>query len=322
MEEHRKDARFVEYARLYYEENKTQGEIASIFGVSRSSVSRGLKLAHSIGAVQIRVVDPFSDHSDLAQAIKQRFDIDRVVIAPVRDRSHSVRKREIGRAAAAYLETVLTDGLTIGVTWGTTVAEMTAALQTARELKLRVVQLLGAGGSIVAPAHINEVTRRIAHAFRGDWFLLAAPAVVESSAIREALAREELVSTVLDMGRSADIAVIGVGTPDHHSGAVALGHISEDEMLVIKELGAAGEICYRFFDAQGTPCNSPLDNRIVGISLDELRRIPVKIGLAGGENKVEAIIGALRGGYINVLITDEITARDLLDRSLGLVTDP
>ncbi len=317
MRDYRKYAQIIEYARLYYEENKTQEEIAAAFGVSRSSVSRGLKLAHSIGAVQIRVVDPFSDYSDLAQAVKAQFNLDKVIIAPVKDGSYETRKREIGHAAAAYLETVVTDGLTIGTTWGTTVAAMAEALQARKNVQVRVVQLLGAGGHVVAPTHINEVARRIAQAFRGQWFLLAAPAVVENASIRQALEREELVSTVLEMARRADVALIGVGTTDHHfSGAVTLGYISEDEMLAMEELGAVGEICYRFFDASGTPCSSGLDDRVIGLSLEELRRIPMKIGLAGGDNKVEALWGALRGGYINVLITDELTARNLLDRCL------
>lgn len=304
----------IEYARLYYEEKRTQDEIAAMFDVSRSSVSRGLKLAQSTGAVQVRVIDPFSDFSELAHTVKEKFNLEKVIIAPVIEESYEIRRREIGHAAASYFADVLEDGSTVGVTWGTTVAEMAAALSVGRQISVRFVQMLGAGGNAVAPTHINEVTRRIAEAFRSDWFMLAAPAVVDNSSIRQALMQEDLVASVLDMGRAADIALIGVGTPDHHSGAIALGYINEEEMASIKEKGAVGEICYRFFDINGNPCNTAIEERVIGISLDELGAIPTRIGIAGGDNKIAAILGALHGGYINVLITDDITARGLLER--------
>ncbi len=318
MKEYRKYEQIIEYARLYYEEKKTQDEIAAMFNVSRSSISRGLKLAQDIGAVKVRIIDPFSDFSELAYSVRQRFNLAKVIIAPVIEDSYEIRRREIGHAAASYFADALEEGSTVGVTWGTTVAEMAAALSVGRQISVKFVQMLGAGGNAVAPTHINEVTRRIAEAFRSDWFMLAAPAVVDNASVCKALMREELVASVLDMGRDADFALIGVGTPDHHSGAVALGYISEEEMAAMREKGAVGEICYRFFDINGEPCRTGIAERVIGVSLEELCAIPTRIGIAGGDNKIEAILGALHGGYINVLITDDLTARGLLEAEAGL----
>lgn len=308
----RKYQRVIEFARLYYEEKKTQEEIAAMFNISRSSVSRGLKLAEDIGAVQVRVINPFSNFFELGEALKARFGLEHVVIAPAVDQSYEVRRREIGYAAASFFETILSVDAVVGVTWGSTVAEMAFALQPQENINAKFVQMLGAGGHVVAPAHVNEITRRIAEAFRSDWFLFPAPAVVENEAIKNVLVKEESVAAVLDMCRRADVALVGIGTPDHRSGAVNLGHISLDEMKTVAVRGAVGEICYRFFDIEGKPCETDLEKRVLGIGLEELRSIPTRIGIAGGEHKVSAILGALRGQYVNVLVTDEITARCLL----------
>lgn len=306
----------IELARLYYEEKRTQEEIAAILGVSRSSVSRGLKLAHKIGAVQRRVVNPFNDFSGLAQSLQERFRLKRVHIASVADESDEAKKRQIGYAAASLLETMLAVNSVVAVAWGSTIAEIVAAAQPSREVSAKFVQMLGTAGSIVAPEHINEVTRGLARVFRADWLHLPAPAIVDNEHTMAVLMEEQLVSEALDMCRKADIALVGIGTIDENNGAVTLGHMTACEMAGMRAAGAAGEIGYRFFDLEGRPCPSRLDGRIMGIDLEDLRSIPTKIGVAGGEHKIEAILGALRGRYVNVLVTDEITARGLLEYEL------
>ncbi len=310
----------IQYARLYYEKKYTQEEIAELLDVSRPAVSRGLKLAHEIGAVQMRVINPFSHFFNLSQAIEERFQLKKVEIAPVVDDSTESKKRQMGYVAASVLSTMIVNGSLVAVAWGSTIAEIVAATAAMQNEKVsaKFVQMLGAIGSRVAPEHINEVTRGLAQVLGADWLYLPAPAIVDNEHTRMLFMREGTVSEVLHMCRKADIAVVGIGAIDEQNGAVTLGHMTAHEMAQMRAGGAAGEICYRFFDRKGKPCPSGLDGRIIGIDLESLRSIPIRIGVAGGQNKLEAILGALLGGYINVLITDEITATELLQYDLAV----
>ncbi len=309
----RKHIQAIEVARLYYEEGRTQADIAAEMGVSRATVSRSLRLAHEIGAVQIRVVDPHSDCSELSEEVKTRFGLQRAIVVPVFEDSPETIKRNIGSVAADYLARIVKPGSVIGVSWGTTIATLVAALRPRKRTGVKIVQLLGADGCSVDPAHINEVARGIAEAFRGDWYLLPAPGVVHDEAIRDALLQEASIEAMLEMCRQADIALVGIGACDSSSGTVHLGYLTPEEIGKMREDGAAGEICYRFYDINGQTLESQLENRVVGITLEDLSSIDTRMGIAGGLGKAEAILGALRGRYVNVLVVDEITARRVIE---------
>lgn len=305
-------ALIVEIARLYYEEHKTQEEIAKEMGVSRSTISRSLKRAQEIGAVQIRVVDPYFECSSTVEALRTRFDLERAIVVPVSRQSDESIKRDIGSAGADYLIRVVRDGMVLGVAQGTTLEELVDAIKPRGSVRLKVVQLVGSLGRSAASIDANELSRRIAEAFRGEWYLLPAPVVVESSSVRGALLREPAIRDILEMGRKADVALLGIGACDASSVMVQRGYLTVREVEAAKRAGAVGDICGRFYDIQGRPCKSDFDDRTIGITLEDLRAIAKRIGVAGGRGKAAAILGALRGRHINVLVTDEIAAREVL----------
>lgn len=305
-------ALIVEIARLYYEEHKTQEEIAKEMGVSRSTISRSLKRAQEIGAVQIRVVDPYFECSSTVEALRTRFDLERAIVVPVSRQSDESIKRDIGSAGADYLIRVVRDGMVLGVAQGTTLEELVDAIKPRGSVRLKVVQLVGSLGRSAASIDANELSRRIAEAFRGEWYLLPAPVVVESSSVRSALLREPAIRDILEMGRKADVALLGIGACDASSVMVQRGYLTVREVEAAKRAGAVGDICGRFYDIQGRPCKSDFDDRTIGITLEDLRAIAKRIGVAGGRGKAAAILGALRGRHINVLVTDEIAAREVL----------
>ncbi|NPV80342.1 MAG: sugar-binding transcriptional regulator [Firmicutes bacterium] len=305
-------ALIVEIARLYYEEHKTQEEIAKEMGVSRSTISRSLKRAQEIGAVQIRVVDPYFECSSTVEALRTRFGLERAIVVPVSRQSDESIKRDIGSAGADYLIRVVRDGMVLGVAQGTTLEELVDAIKPRGSVRLKVVQLVGSLGRSAASIDANELSRRIAEAFRGEWYLLPAPVVVESSSVRGALLREPAIRDILEMGRKADVALLGIGACDASSVMVQRGYLTVREVEAAKRAGAVGDICGRFYDIQGRPCKSDFDDRTIGITLEDLRAIAKRIGVAGGRGKAAAILGALRGRHINVLVTDEIAAREVL----------
>ncbi|NPV53520.1 MAG: sugar-binding transcriptional regulator [Firmicutes bacterium] len=312
----------VEIARLYYEEGKTQEDIAREMGVSRSTVSRSLKKAREIGAVQIRVVDPCFECTSVARELEARYGLRRAIVVPAADvvsgvssagEAEGLIRRDIGRATAEYLSRVVRDGDILSTAWGSTLYEVAKALTPTKPVKARIVQLAGFVGNVAAHEQAGDLTRRIASAFGGEWYLLPAPLVVESKTTRDAILQEPAIGRVLGMARQASIALVGIGACDASSLMVRAGYLKEEDLEVLKAMGAVGDVCYRYYDGDGNPCRSEWDDRVIAITIHELRNIPLRVGAAGGERKVKAIRSALKGGYINVLITDETAARGLLD---------
>ena len=312
MDSLRKNILAIEIARLYYEEHKTQEEIAREIGVSRSTISRSLKRAYEIGAVQIRVVNPYSECSEIAEALRSHFGLDRAIVVPVSRGSEDLIKRDIGTAGADYLTRIARDDLILGVAWGTTLEGLVNALGSPKRARLKVVQLIGSLGRSAAPTDANELARRIAEAFRGEWYLLPVPVVVESAYARDAFLSESTIRDILEMGKRADVALVGIGACDVSSVIVQRGYLTPEEIEAARMAGAVGDICGRFYNIYGEPCKLEFDERTIGITLEDLRAIKRRIGVAGGRRKASAILGALRGRYINVLITDEVTAREVL----------
>ena len=195
---------------------------------------------------------------------------------------------------------------------GTTLAEVVAALRPRKRVGVKVVQLLGSVGCLADPSHANELARRTSE-LGGEWHLLPALQSRPTSGSETCQIGEPSVSVVLEMARHADIALVGIGRviPPRALCGSAILPVKEAEAM--RKGGAVGEICCRFFDREGRAFQSEFDRRVVSITLEELRGINTRIGVAGGPNKAGAILGALRGRYVNTLITDEVTAREILE---------
>jgi deoxyribonucleoside regulator len=153
----------------------------------------------------------------------------------------------------------------------------------------------------------------VAESVNGRMFSLFAPALVDDPKLRDLLMSDSNVKAPLDLVRASQVALIGVGTTGPNATLLETGVLSDFEMQALQAKGAVGDILARFFDADGQPVDSALNGRVVGLELEEVRRIPTTVLVAGGESKVRAILGALRGGYVTNVITDEASARRLLE---------
>jgi deoxyribonucleoside regulator len=174
--------------------------------------------------------------------------------------------------------------------------------------------MVGTLGNMLSDTHADQLARLIATNYDGEWHILFAPAVVESNDSAKTFLKEPHIGQVLEMGKESDIALIGVGLCNDDALLARAGYLTSAEIRHLRSLGAVGEVGCRFFTADGQPCSSDIDHRTISIELEDLRKIPTKIGLAGGLKKVDAIHGALVGNYINVLVTDIKTATALLER--------
>ena len=297
-------------ARRYYLENQTQEEIARQLGISRTHVSRLLQKCREDGIIQIRLLYPFLRNHDQEQDLRKRFGIrDAVVVIP--EQSESALSA-LGRAGSYYLQTIVGAMDVLGVSWGTTLAQVVHHLGSAHDLRLEVVQLMGGLANAAVGAQPNEQVHSFATAFGGRPCYLSAPLYVESKVVAEALQRGPIVGNTLRKALTVTVALVGIGAIDLATSLFRCTGLPRESVAKLQSMGAVGEICGRFFNRSGQPCAPEFDSCTMSASIEDLSRVPCVIGIAAGNQKTEAIRSALGGELIDVLITDEQTATQVL----------
>jgi DNA-binding transcriptional regulator LsrR (DeoR family) len=299
-------------ARLYYEDDLTQQEVAKELGVSRPTVSRLLAQARQEGIVQITVADPFASHEELESRLSEAFSLRQAVVVTGEGATEERLGRRLGRGAARYLRTTLNNGELVGVGWGRTLHAVAEALDVERQVGIQVFPLIGGLEQISSSFQVNELARRLADAFGGAWRPLYAPAFVADATARRALFQIPDVAAIIQSWPNLGMALTGIGHfAMHRQSSMLFANYMDGALLAeLERQGAVGDLCGRFFDAQGRQC---LDEPgVIGISLEQLKRLDCVVGVAGGQDKAAAILGALRGGYLNVLVTDTLAAQAIL----------
>jgi DNA-binding transcriptional regulator LsrR (DeoR family) len=303
-------------ARLYHEAGLKQPEIAARLRLSQPKVSRLLKQALDEGIVRITVGAPVGTHVDLEERLEARFGLQDVIVVDVTgDGDEEQLVRSIGAAAAFYVETTVRSGDVVGISsWSATLLAMVDSLHPVAGVRdVKVVQILGGVGDPAASGHAIHLLRRLAQLVHADEVFLPAPGIVGSSAAGRILLEDPFVKGTHELFDRLTVALVGIGSVEPSDLLARSGNVfSPAELAGVRDLGGVGDICLRFFNARGEPILDHVNERVIGIELDQLKRVPRSIGVAGGRRKVAAIQGALRGGWINCLITDQITAELLL----------
>lgn len=306
--------RIVEVARAYYLGNRTQAEIADSMRISRSQVSRYLSEAREQGIVQIRVVSPGEKSEELELALKARFPhLKRVIVAPVFDPSPEALRAIIGRYAANYLVEILKPGQQIAIGCGRTLHAMVKSLPKRDLQNISFVQTMGNLGHEAHQIDYNEIAREAAKALGGQAYYINAPAIlgVDSGSATDFVLANPMLERAFDIVREAEIFVVGIGSLESDLVYTRFGLITKDELQHLAGR-AVGDIFGRFFDIHGKRHLSDFESRVVGIDLDVLTQANIAIGVAGGSDKAAPLLGALRGRYINVLVSDEHTVNTIL----------
>lgn len=301
----------VEISYLYYNEKKTQEEIANLLNISRFKVSRILKKAIQDGIVSITINDPMSIFIEMEIALAKKFGLQKAVVIRKTAASGETLSDQIGKAGAKYLNRIVSGYKILGVTWGRTLRHMINNLDEMSAGDLTIIQLSGGMGTIEG-ADTNMLTMMLAQKLSAKPILMQTPVVVKDKQTQKALLQEKSVAEVLDIARTTDLALVGIGLLNRRGLLRQSGMMEEQDYSVLKKAGAVGAICGRCFDINGTPCISDWDERVIGLTLQELKHVKHKIGIAFGMEKVSGILGALRGQYLDALITDEDVARRLL----------
>lgn len=307
------DDLLAEIARLYYEDGLTQQEIGRRFGISHSSVSRMLREMRTRGIVEIRINYPLPRSRDLEERLVERFGLRGARVLVSRGLSAPEVLRRMGQLAARALAGLLTSRSILGISWGTAVAATVEAMPQMNLPDASAVQLIGGVGSANPSIDGIELARLLGQRLGCRYHYLHAPLIVPSSDVRNVLVNDPSIASTLDLARRADLALVGVGSVEpEYSSLVRAGFLSREETSMIVQLGAAGDVCAQSFNLAGEECAPQISHRVVGISLEELRLIPVVMGVAGGQAKFRAIAGALRGRHIRYLVTDTEAAEAVL----------
>lgn len=306
----------AEIARMYYVEGRSQQEIANLLFFSKAKVSRALRLAREENVVEFHINYPSSRSTVLEAELKRRFGLkETLVVTDLYDNLNTdISIKRIGKVAASYLDEILKDGDTIGVSWGRTIYQTVRQLEPSSPRKIQVVQLVGnSTNSYKEDMDVSTLVQEMARAFQGTAAKLYAPMQISSDIVRQELMKEPIIQETMDKIRSVDylftgIADVSVGRPMN----TWAGYLTESQMQDLIRKGAVGYICGYFLDKNGNKLNDPINNKIVGISFEELKNAPHVIVAAGGVDKTQAIYAALKGNIIDSLITDSRIAEKLL----------
>jgi DNA-binding transcriptional regulator LsrR (DeoR family) len=304
----------IQASRLYYELGETQSRVAEILGVTRPQVSRLLKRARAEGIVEIRIVDEASVASAAGDEIRRRFGLAAVHVAPALAGPDDVRRRMIGRLGADVLRASIRDGAVVGVGEGASISAVADAIlaeERTHDTGATVVPLCG-GYWFTGPA--REPFRRVADGVGGVAIGLLAPGLVDDPATKRSLVAHAGIRRIAELWSRLEVAAFGIGGPAWN--AATLGpEIAAD----LDRSGAVGEILVSPFDLAGRFVCDALRDRTIAFDARDLARIPIRIGVAGGPAKVAPILGALRGGMLTTLVTDEPSAEAViaLDTATG-----
>ena len=292
----------IKVAHYYYNFGYNQQQVADKFGMSRQRVNRLLKQALLEGIVEIKIRD-FSNVR-IESELEVAFGLKEAVVAD---------RNDVGNACMTYLKDIVQDGWTIGVASSTTIAGILRGLPHAKEKSgIRVVQLMGGMNTSSASIRPDVMTVRLANVFGGEAYVLFAPAIVDNSSLAELIKEESQYKKISAMFSALNVALVSVGVLNEENMLLTAGYLSKADYEVLKSKNCVGDVVMRFINIEGQLVDLEFNKRVMSIPLEDFKRIKTRIGVAYGAQKVKPIIGALKGKFINVLITDTETAKALL----------
>lgn len=304
------DHLILKVLRLYYEHHLTQAEVARRMGFSRPKVSKLISEGRARGLVKIEIAEPAGDFAALEIALEDRYGLSEAVVVPSAE-ERSASERAAGMAAGTILARHCTPESVVGISWGRTLRALADALPPQAFSCARLVPLIGGMGRAASGLHSNQIGATLAEKLGAECLYLAAPAIAPSPQSRAELMEAPGIKDVLAEVASCDVAVVGAGGLLPASTIVQAEYFGLEEFLALRDRGVRGEVCCHFLDANGEPCLPHFSERIVGITLEQLKAIPRVIGVATGADKASGLDAVLKGGYMNTLVCDQALAESL-----------
>lgn len=303
----------AQVARKHFVERRTNLEIAADLGISRFRVARLLELALDTGIVKITIEPPADIDDKLSTAVRDAFGLKVALVLPPGESTDATMTRAaVAKLAARYLAELCAERMTIGISWGKTLDDVAAALETGPRLPTcHVVQMVGNLPTLEDSLHAGDVLRRFGNVLRGDLYALHAPLIAADAAAAEAFRSEPSVARTLAAIPSVDVAVVGIGSWDPPSSRL-MEVLPKDELRRAKKIHPVSDVCAVLLDDDGHEIGHAYLERRIGVTRADLETIPLVIGVASGTAKTRAIRSALRAGLLDCLVVDAEVAIDLL----------
>lgn len=305
----------AEVASMYYEEELTQNAIANQLGLSRAKVYRLLKEARELNVVQITIDYPIKRNMEIEKTLKACFGLkDAIVLRRSDERNPERALQHLGKLTAQYLERQLINTKTMAICLGGSTYEVINAIRADFQANVQVAQAIGGLPYVLHEYDSSALTRQLAQKLGGEAMYLASPVMADSKQAASVIRSQRDVQRTLLAARQADIALIGIGNLDTEtSGFVRANFIEAYELEDMRKDGAIGDIAWQIYQTNGDLYPSAFNERVIGITFDELRNIPLTIAVAMGLEKANAILGGLRSGVIDILSTDDATASHIIE---------
>ena len=315
LQERESDLLAVRAAELYYEENKTQDEIGALLKITRWKVGRLLAAAKEQGIIRIEIIHPHARKISMEHELVDRFGLEAAVVVPADQDASSMTER-VARAGADYLASMRPRTHVLGVSWGKTLSELAKALPTGWSTPVQVVQVNGGVSRSASPGQAAATATQIAQKSQGDVTLLPSPAILERVETKRAIEADRAVSEVLLRAHSADTFLFSAGPANEVSIHLQSGYIDHADIERLQKRGAVGDVLGRYITPEGNIADPELDERTLGLSLDDLRAGKRRIAVLAGSDKHPVALAIAKNGLATALITDEETARFLLEERL------
>ena len=310
MESIEKKRILTRIAGLYYIENQTQQKIAERLNISRTKVSRYLDKAKKEKIVEIKINLQKEDYSNLENSIEKKFNIRECIVVPTYENIEETLKAMAG-PLNDLLERILENGSSLGIGWGNSLKGISDYIDVSGKSGIKVIPIIGGLGKTGTGVHTNSVARNIADRLGGVSYMIHSPAVLDTKEIREVVEKDSNISQVIKLTETIDTAMVGLSDIGPDSTLIKTGSFSPEEFKYLESLGVVGDVNLIFIDENGRPVPNKIDERIVRISPERLKKVKKVIGVAFGRRKLKVILGALRGGFLNILFTDEETATNI-----------
>ncbi|MFP3126218.1 sugar-binding transcriptional regulator [Ectobacillus funiculus] len=310
----------IKIAHMYYEEDMTQSQIAKELNINRTAISRTLKKMREEGTVKISINYNLSKTFQIEQELVKRFRLKEAIVVPCeKGQSSQTKLRSLGRGAAQLLNRIIEDNDVVGFSWGSSLAATIDELVTTKEQDVLFVPLIGGpSGKLESKYHVNTIVYNAAQLFNGKSKLIDFPALVEKKKTAEDIKQSIYFQEILKLWDKVTIALVGIGSPALSGSSTWGGFYGEEFCEELESANVAGDICSHFYNLNGEQVPTSISERTISIDLDHLKEMRYSVGIAESPEKVSAIIGALNGRYLNVLVTTEETAELILKKSVQL----
>ena len=291
-------------ANLYYNSELTQNQIAERMYTSRSKISRMLKEARDLGIVEIYIREPWERNLEYESILKKEFGLKNVRVVTIKDSDKENGLQKIAEAASYYLDSIVKQDMVVGISWGNTLYRIVKYISTnnRKNIPITVVPIMGAANIKSPEKDAMDLAKDLASAYGGKYQYIYAPLFVNSKELKDSLVQERNIEDVLELSSNADAILTSVGSIVYKSWN---NYLSVKTLEALEAKGAVGHIGGHFYDIQGKELETALAERMIGISLDDIRSCREVVCVAYGESKAEAILGAMRGGLLNTLVIDE-----------------